>query len=97
MFSGGDSAQYYLNKKKYNVPELVEWQQRRLRLRSAMIFVGQNLDQIGHYVSIVRIADSWIKFDDDSVQELSSRAAMGALRKNTYGYVYGLIYEQETN
>ena len=67
----------------------MEWQGGLWRLRAAIIFVAH-----GHYVSLVRSNDGWLKFDDDRVAEVRERAVSSSLKKNKFGYVYGVIYDR---
>ena len=52
-------------------------------------------DYLGHYVSIVRVEGNWIKYDDDDVTALNERHALSSLKNNTYGCVYGVIYDRQ--
>ena len=84
-----NEGEFRLNKKQYEVPLSMIWHERTWQLRSAILFVSH-----GHYVSLVRSEDGWMKFDDDNVEQIRDRSVSSALRRNTYGYVYGLIYER---
>ena len=90
---GSLDDEFSLNKKKYDIPQFLNWQGVAWALRAAIIYVPG--DYLGHYVSIVRVEGNWIKYDDDDVTALNERHALSSLKNNTYGCVYGVIYDRQ--
>ena len=88
----GSGRQNALNEKAYEVPEILLFHNVTFQLKAALLFCGSL--NAGHYRSIVRVEDTWVKYDDDNVRELRTRTVMKDLKNNKYGWVYGLIYEK---
>ena len=81
-----------LDKSRIDIPMKIKVLEKDLALTFATIFVPP-LDN-GHYVSIVQHNNEYYLMDDNNVTKLRECSVSSALKKNTYGYVYGVCYSQ---
>ena len=82
-----------LDRSKIKIPKEFRWQNHRWAFRFAIIQSGSI--QRGHFKAIVRTSEREMRlYDDDSITKLTHLRALARMRLNTYGIVYGLMYEK---
>ena len=82
-----------LDKSKVDIPMEINYLNVALFFNFAILFIPPL--SAGHYVSIVYRHGVYYLMDDTKVTKLRDRSVPGALKRNKYGYFYGVCYTKK--